>query len=52
MKLFGKKKDERKELKGSIDKLMKDYSKGKIDGNTYFKKMMDLTSSQKKKNKK
>ncbi len=51
MGLFGKKKDERKELKGQIDKLMKDYSKEKIDGATYFQKMMDLTTSHKKKKK-
>ena len=50
MGLFGKKKDERKELKGQIDKLMRDYDKEKIDGDTYFKKMMDLTTSHKKKN--
>lgn len=43
---------ERKELKGQIDKLMKSYDKEEIDGDTYFKKMMDLTTSfQKKKNK-
>ena len=50
MGLFGKRKDERKELKGQIDKLMRDYDKEKIDGDTYFKKMMDLTTSHKKKN--
>ncbi len=51
MGLFGKSKNEkeRKELKGQIDKLMKDYSKEKIDGDTYFKQMMDLTTSHKKK---
>ncbi len=52
MGLFGKQKDERKVLKGQIDKLMKDYSKEKIDGDTYFKKMMDLTTSFQKKHKK
>lgn len=54
MALFGKSKEdkERKELKGKIDKLMNDYSKEKIDGDTYFKKMMDLTTSHKKTNKK
>ena len=53
MGLFGKSKEEkvRKELKGQIEKLMKDYSKEKIDGDTYFKKMMDLTASYKKKKK-
>lgn len=51
MGLFRKSKEEkeRKELKGQIDKLMKDYSEEKIDGDTYFKKMMDLTTSHKKK---
>ena len=41
MGLFGKSKDykqERKEIKKNVDKLMKQYDKGKIDGNTYFKK--------------
>ena len=51
MGLFGKSKEanERKKLKRQVDKLMKSYSKKKIDGDTYFKKMMDLTSSHKKK---
>lgn len=51
MGLFGKSKEEkeRKELKGQIDKLMKSYSKEEIDGGRYFKKMMDLTSNHKKK---
>ena len=54
MGLFRKSKEEkeRKELKGQIDKLMKDYSEEKIDGDTYFKKMMDLTTSFQKKHKK
>ena len=54
MGLFSKSKEEkeRKELKGKIDKLMKDYSKEKIDSDTYFKKMMDLTTSHQKKKKK
>lgn len=52
MGLFGKPKDERAELKGKIDKLMNDYDKEKIDGATYMKKMMDLTSSAQKKKKK
>ena len=47
-----KEEKERKELKRQIDKLMKDYSKEKIDGDTYFKKMMDLTTSFQKKHKK
>lgn len=51
MGLFGKSKEdkERKELKGQIDKLMKSYGDEKIDGDTYFKKMMDLTTSYQKK---
>jgi hypothetical protein len=48
MGLFGKPKDERKELKSKIDKLMKDYSKGKIDSATYQRKMMELTTSYRK----
>ena len=44
--------EERKGLKKKIDKLMNDYDKEKIDGDTYFKKMMNLTSSYKDKNKK
>ena len=53
MGLFGKSKEEkeRKKLKGQIDKLMKSYSKEEIDGDTYFKKMMDLTTSHQKKKK-
>ena len=38
MGLFGKPKDERKELKKQVDNLMRDYDKEKIDGDTYFKK--------------
>lgn len=48
---FGKPKDERKAVKKQVDKLMRDYSKEKIDGDTYFKKMMDLTISEQKKRK-
>ena len=53
MGLFGnsKKQNERKKLKSKVDKLMKSYSKEKIDGDTYFKKMMDLTTSSKKRKK-
>ena len=56
MGLFGKSKEnkerkELKELKGQIDKLMNDYNMEKIDGDTYFKKMMDLTTSHQKKKK-
>ena len=50
MGLFRKRKDERKELKKQIDKLMRDYEKEKIDGDTYFKKMMELTTSYEEKN--
>ena len=46
-----KKQNERKKLKSKVDKLMKSYSKEKIDGDTYLKKMMDLTSSYQKKKK-
>ena len=54
MGLFFKSKEEkeRKALKKNIDKLMKDYSKKKIDGDTYFNKMMNLTENHKKKHKK
>lgn len=54
MVLFGdlEKKKEKKELKGKIDKLMKLYSEEKIDGDTYFKNMMKLTSSHQKKKQK
>lgn len=53
MGLFGnsKKQNERKKLKSKVDRLMKLYSKEKIDGDTYLKKMMDLTSSYQKKKK-
>lgn len=50
MGLFGKS-NERKKLKRQIDKLMKDYDKEKIDGATYARKMMELTSSFQKKKK-
>lgn len=51
MGLFGKSKEEkeRKEVKSQIDKLMKSYGNGKIDGDTYFNSMMELTTSHKKK---
>lgn len=51
MGLFGNSNKERKEIKSQVDKLMKSYSKEKIDGATYFKKMMDLTTSYRKKKK-
>lgn len=46
--LFSKK-NSRKAIKRQVDKLMKQYDKEKIDGATYLSKMMELTSSQKKK---
>lgn len=51
MGLLGKSKEEkeRKELKRQVDELMKSYSKEEIDGDTYFKKMMDLSTSHQKK---
>ena len=51
--LFGKSNEdkERKQVKKQVDKLMKSYSKEKIDGDTYFKKMMELTTSHQKKKK-
>ena len=51
MGLFGRPKDRRKEVKRKVDKLMKQYDKRKIDAPTYAKKMMDLTTSYQKKNK-
>ena len=53
MGLFRKSKaeKERKEIKKDIEKLMKSYDKEEIDGDTYFKKMMDLTTSHQKKKK-
>ena len=50
MGLFGKS-SERKKIKRQVSKLMKDYDKEKIDGATYFQKMMELTSSSPKKKK-
>ena len=41
----------RDELKGKIDDLMNQYDKGEIDGETYLKNMMDLTTSYKNKSK-
>ncbi len=54
MGLFGKSNDgekERKKIKRQVDKLMKQYDKEKIDGATYMRKMLDLTSSVQKKRK-
>lgn len=50
MGLFGKT-SERKKIKRQVDKLMKDYDKEKIDGATYARKMMEVTSSFQKKKK-
>lgn len=53
MGLFGKPKEEkeRKKLKSQVDKLMKSYDKREIDGDTFFKNMMGLTTSYQKKKK-
>lgn len=54
MGLFGKKQkdNDREELKGKIENLMNQYDKEEIDGDTYFKKMMNLSSDYQKKKKK
>ncbi len=61
MGLFGKSKEERerkqyererKKLKKKIDKLMQLYADEKIDGETYYRKMMELTAKTQKKMKK
>ena len=44
--------EKREDLKKKIDNLMNQYDKEKIDGDTYLTKMMDLTSSFKKQQKK
>lgn len=51
MGLFGNSKEdkERKKLQKQVNRLMKSYSKEKIDGATYFEKMMDVTTSYQKK---
>ena len=36
---------DRTELKAEIDELMRQYHDGEIDGETYSRKMMELTSS-------
>lgn len=53
MGLFGKSKEEkeRDKVKKEVDKMMKSYKNGKVDGDTYFKNMMDFTTSYKKKRK-
>lgn len=35
----------REELKEQVDELMRQYSEEKIDGETYFQEMMNLTTS-------
>lgn len=54
MGLFGKKQkdNDREKLKGKIEKLMSEYDKEEIDGDTYFQKMMNLSSDYQKKKKK
>lgn len=51
MGLFGKK-DDRKEVKRQVDKLMKQYDKGKIDGATYAKGIFGVKDAYDKKKKK
>lgn len=38
---------DRAELQGKIDELMRQYDEGEIDGDTYQRKMMELTTSAK-----
>ena len=52
MGLFKRPKDDREELKGKIEKLMSEYDKEEIDGDTYFQKMMNLSTEYQKKKKK
>ena len=47
-----KRRQRKKRSEKNIDRMMKDYSKGKIDGDTYFKQMMDYTTSHRDKKKK
>lgn len=41
----------RDELKAQIDELMRQYTDEEIDGETYFREMMELTTSAKAENK-
>jgi hypothetical protein len=41
----------RDELKAQIDELMRQYADEEIDGETYFRKMMELTATAKNENK-
>ena len=43
--------DDREELKSQIENLMSEYDEEEIDGETYFQKMMDLSTSYQKKHK-
>ncbi|SHN53911.1 hypothetical protein SAMN02745247_01113 [Butyrivibrio hungatei DSM 14810] len=52
MGLFGKKEDRREKIKSNVEKLMSAYDKEEIDGPTYMKKMMELSSKYKDKKKK
>ena len=36
---------DRAELKAEIDELMRQYDEGEIDGETYSRRMMELTTS-------
>jgi hypothetical protein len=42
----------RDEMKAQIDELMRQYADEEIDGETYFQKMMELTTSAKAENEK
>lgn len=42
----------RDELKAQIDELMRQYADEEIDGETYFRKMMELTASVRAENQK
>lgn len=37
---------DREELKAQIDELMRQYQDGEIDGETYSREMMELTTSE------
>ncbi|MER8028166.1 hypothetical protein ABTZ78_04205 [Streptomyces bauhiniae] len=36
---------DRAELKAEVDELMRQYQEGEIDGETYYRAMMELTAS-------
>ena len=55
MRLIRKSRDDndgKEELKSQIVELMRQYDEEEIDGESYFQKMMNLSSSYQKKNKK